>query len=993
MLVWQHISFAQTGIQDYDIFTTRSGLTHNSVLTMAQDSQGYLWIGTRNGLNRYDGQEFISYADMFGTFGNAFGNAVDAICCYRHEVWIGTRGGLLAWLDNRTGKWQKIALPPPTHLSYFGIKSIYVSDTVVLVGCIDGTLLLVNRNTQSAIKTYTFAQSIKHIFPLGDSLVIYADSFYLYHSQGRMDILRFNGLLPDWPASAINAPVAFTDYGGGHYGFYNLITGKQRSIVVSSHNYAVPHTMRTSGDHFLSTDGHVIYEYDKSGNILNTFNVNEKEKNDHWELINDILKDREGNIWIAIDHGLVRVITSNRRFRRFTRDSHFNRISHNYIRSLYAKENTVWAGTWHGSVNAIECLQQPGTYRIREYRFAPYSPIQTTNTILQLRNGTILAGSNLGLYMLRGKTFVPYTFSGSFKEVSMNTEVWSIIEDRYGTIWVASRLVDYCWITLIDPIKRTTRVIPYPALVWNIIEDRKGQIWFATEKGLVMAHHNRETDQLTSLHQNTFAANKPEGNRMWNIVEDSLSNLWIGTTDNGLLYYNTRTKHFTSYTGKIRLPNNTICGLLITDNRRLWISTMNGLSVMDLYSKKVTSYSEEDGLTSNDFNFKVCAATQHGELFWGTKNGIVSFHKDSINPVAIRSPLVITNASIMGKPVRTTDTISVSYTENMISITFALLEFAHHRHYYRYRLNGFSGIWSMSDERNPVATYTNLPPGTYQLEVNAAINMNEWLPITRTVTIIVKPAFWQTGWFIILVTLFVAGALALIIYLRIQHIVSVEREKHVVKQKIASLELSALQAQMNPHFIFNAIHSIQHFIFKNDELNANEYLTKFANLMRLFLESSKRKFISLSEEIEILKLYTDLEKLRFEEQFDIHIHVDEQIDTHKTEIPSMLLQPFIENAIIHGLIYRKKEGLLSIRFARQQDGILCTVDDNGIGRIQSMNAKASGHKSRGMELIMDRIRSYNELNGSQLCDIRTTDKTDGAGNALGTRVDIFIYVS
>lgn len=984
---------AQLGINDYDLFTTRSGLTHNSVLAIAQDHNGYLWVGTRNGLCRYDGQEFISYADAFGEFGNAWGNAVQAISCYRDEIWIGTRGGLLARLNTKNGAWQKFNLPVTPDVPYYGIKSIFVTDgDKVYAGCIDGTFLVIDRNTRLVRARKLVEFPVRHISLLRDSILVYADRFYLYHPvTEKMSLLKLPFQLPLWPTSAINGTTVMTELEEHTLSFYDLLSKKQ--ILIRDTGYASfpAHTIKACGDHFVTTNGNVIISYDKNGQKRSQFHTDENETRDKWELINDLTEDREGNIWIGIDHGLVRTITRNYRFKKFRSESRFKKISHNYIRSLFTEKNTVWVGTWHGLINKIDYSTLTHRYAIAQFPLATPTKTGTVNTLTRMRDGALLAGASEGLFKQVGNQFERYRFSSSQQPITLNGEVWSIKEDRRGWLWISSRINYQGWITIINQHKKTIRMWPRPSIVWNIYEDRNGRIWLGTEDGLENVIADPVTDSVSFMHHTTFALNKPVGRRIWSILEDSLANLWIGTTDNGLLYYDTHSRLFASYTEANGLTSNSVSGILSVNNDKLWIGTMNGLAMLNLNTKRFTTYTEEDGLISNDFNFKACAVTQNGELFWGTKNGIMSFYPDSIKPYVVTGPLLINQISVMGKPIQLADTISISYAENMITVKFALLEHTHHRHYYRYRLNGFSETWNQADERNPVATYTNLPPGTYQLQINAATTMNQWLPEVRELTLVVHPAFWQTSWFIFLSALLVISIVASAIYLRIKNVVTTEREKHLVKQKITELELRALQAQMNPHFIFNAIHSIQHFIVNNDQLNANEYLTKFANLMRLFLESSKQKIIPLSEEIEILRLYTDLEMLRFEERFDVKINVDENLDIYKLDIPSMLLQPFVENAIIHGLIYRKEKGHLTITFSKQPNGFMCSVDDNGIGREQSRKLKSPKHHARGMELIHDRIKTFNELYGAQLCTITITDKTNTAGKTLGTRVDIMIY--
>lgn len=193
-----------------------------------------------------------------------------------------------------------------------------------------------------------------------------------------------------------------------------------------------------------------------------------------------------------------------------------------------------------------------------------------------------------------------------------------------------------------------------------------------------------------------------------------------------------------------------------------------------------------------------------------------------------------------------------------------------------------------------------------------------------------------------------------------------EEQRHT--KKIVELELRTLQLQMNPHFIFNALNSIQSYVMTHDAITANSYLSKFANLIRMFLDSSRSKYISLQEEIKMLNLYIEMESLRFEDKFDYVFHVDPEVNKY-IEIPTMILQPFVENAINHGLRYKRVKGLLKIFFYYSNEYLICRMEDNGVGRkvakeIQSKTRK--GYKSQGLKITAERLVTYNKINESNI---------------------------
>jgi len=216
-----------------------------------------------------------------------------------------------------------------------------------------------------------------------------------------------------------------------------------------------------------------------------------------------------------------------------------------------------------------------------------------------------------------------------------------------------------------------------------------------------------------------------------------------------------------------------------------------------------------------------------------------------------------------------------------------------------------------------------------------------------------------------------------------------KQETEIAQNAYSELELRALQMQMNPHFIFNALNSIQSYIINKEEQMANFYLTKFAALIRQFLDSSRSKYISLDEEISNLKLYVELEKLRFENKFDYVFELDPKVNKY-SEIPTMLLQPFIENAINHGLRYKSTKGLLKISFTDYDNHILVRIEDNGVGRKAAEKIKSlssQGYKSQGLKITTHRIENYNKLNLENI-EYKISDLLENSEN-IGTLVEIY----
>lgn len=289
-----------------------------------------------------------------------------------------------------------------------------------------------------------------------------------------------------------------------------------------------------------------------------------------------------------------------------------------------------------------------------------------------------------------------------------------------------------------------------------------------------------------------------------------------------------------------------------------------------------------------------------------------------------------------------------------------------------------------------VARYTNLPPGSYRFKVRSVNPAGTFSTGITTLTINILPAFWQTAWFRVLCTLLIIVLIYIYFKLRVNAVKKEARRRAVIQQQIAQLEMKALRAQMNPHFIFNALNSIQTFMMKRETEQALSYLSRFARLIRNVLDNSQLNSIPISKELKMLENYLELEKLRFGDQFSYIITVDDALDPDFTDIPTMILQPFVENAIWHGLLHKKEDGRLSITFHQREGSLLCVIEDNGIGREKAAMQRQQGneHHSRGLQITRDRLALYNRrFNLEATFDIE--DLYDEAGQPAGTRVCVW----
>jgi hypothetical protein len=445
------------------------------------------------------------------------------------------------------------------------------------------------------------------------------------------------------------------------------------------------------------------------------------------------------------------------------------------------------------------------------------------------------------------------------------------------------------------------------------------------------------------------------------------------------------------------------CMMMDVKSEHLWIGTNQGLSRFDvLYYRKekkkhITTYGEEEGFTGVECNSNGTFIEENGDMWFGTVNGLIRY-----SPKNFRTNPAYAKTSIKGIRLFYSDSLlahsrELEYYENSITFEYVGICLTNpDKVRYRYKLDGWEAEYSPPTPER-IARYSNLPPGKYTFNVISCNNEGLWTPEPASFSFLIKTPFWKRPWFWLLLTGIAVFILSAAIVYRIRQIKMKERLETESRVAMAKNELKALRAQMNPHFVFNSLNSIQHFILTNKSADAGKYLNKFARLMRVILNNSEKSLITIREELEYLVLYLDLEEMRFEGKFTTSVDISEDIDIDYYEIPAMLLQPYVENAILHGLTPKQTGGgKLEISMRLKANTIICSITDNGIGREKAREMRQLSnrkeHTSLGMKITHDRLELINRLNGSQL-SLTITDLYNDDGTAAGTRVDIFIPVS
>lgn len=1004
------------------------------VFCALQDSRGFLWFGTRDGLNKYDGYKFTVYRHNPDDINSLSGNAVS--CLFEDS-----KGNL--WVGMGTGGINKFNAQQQTFTRYIPNP---VNPHSICTGKIDQ--ICEDRDGMIWIVT---ALPTPHLQKFNPSTKI----FQTYKPSSNKYSISSNLVTSICRDSSGNLWVGTFDKGLNQYnvsldGFINYktlpsygfsVTGniiqmhvdEKKNFLIQDTTLAITLLRQVRPNTFIQdrfeSDEYAIRDVaniatvhrDRLGalwagstetglyvidwNAASYFHYLPEPKNSYGINSSQILyitSDRSNNIWICTIGGIYIFHHQTKYFQHFgfqytktpPRGQDIQVFESN-IRALRKDaEGVLWVGTSGQGVYAV-------TPRTKKH-IRIYSKVQnnfdanTVNLIYQNKHGELVFGTNAGVHKANQlKTRLEY-----YPIDIKGWRIWALLEDSKQNMWIGSLHEGGTMLTphrnLGIPILQSysnTEIWWGQSNVFAIYEDRRNNLWFGTNRGL--HKFTPQTQQWKSYlykDQNTISIGTHD---IWYIHEARDGIIWLATSGGGLNRFDPITEQFTHFTQEDGLPSNIMCAILEDKHGNLWISTNKGLACFTPKTKKVRTFGISDGIYISEFHFKTCFQDADGSMYFGGTGGYVHFHPDSIiannNPpsMAFTGFKVFDKELVLDTALTHKKVVTLSHTNNFFTAEFAALDFSNpHKNKYRYKLEGVDEQWRETDGNRPYASYTNVAPGEYTLRVQGSNSDEVWNRKGISLTVVIEPAWWQTSWFKAAVVFLVTLLIATGVWWRYRSL----QRRNEVERKLVESQLQSLRSQMNPHFIFNSLNSILHFITSNEPETAHIFLSKFSKLIRAILEQSKDEFIPLSEELYVLELYLELEALRFDNRFSYSITVDESIDIEEQLIPPMLLQPHIENAIKHGLIHTVSDGKIELLIRRDEHGVVCSVIDNGIGRKRSHTIRSASlhkHKSRGTALTQDRLDILNTLH-SQQYGIAIEDLTDDKGSARGTRVDIRI---
>ena len=524
--------------------------------------------------------------------------------------------------------------------------------------------------------------------------------------------------------------------------------------------------------------------------------------------------------------------------------------------------------------------------------------------------------------------------------------------------------------------------------VLDLVRNVRNEIYITTAHGLCL--YNPATSGFEIFRPNPPSAGI--SNFLGKMTADNNGDLWI-TSPQGLFRFETQRKLFKRYTTADGMAANLITRVCIDKKNRIWFTSLSGLSMFDPAKNHFYNFSAHEGLPTDYFE-GILANLNNSWLLAAYNGGIVTINPDEIPFNAAVPPVRISEIHILDKPyawsvnANNEKLIRLNHQQNVIKISFAVLNFtSSYQNHFFYKLDEFDKEWRQSADGN--IFYTNLSPGKFLLHVKGTNNSGVMNEEGDKLIIIVSPPFLQTWLFKIIVLFSIAALIFFYVKWRIQNV----NRKAKIKHKIAETEMMALRAQMNPHFIFNCLTAIDNLIQTQQQDKATTYLARFAQLLRSVLDSSKNAVISFHKDFETLQLFLELEQFRYNNKFNYHIEADPELINGDYKVPSLVIQPFVENAIHHGLLNKLQgDRRLDIKVLLLQDHIRYIITDNGVGRTRAEELKQLNrpeHISYGIQMSTERINLFNQNGKSS--DVQVTDVMQNRKPA-GTRVEINICI-
>lgn len=952
-------------------YTTKEGLPSNVVYQSLEDNDGFLWLATDQGLSRFDGRNFQVFAKTEGV------PDIEVIQLAKEKngrLWLRCYNNRVAFFDPFRSRFVDFT----AFTTMLGMRKIidmraqenggmqfdtesgsYLFSDLLAAGVTpvktpDSSFLL-NYTSKSQLFSYS-----RYGPPGGDSCI------HLYRVEhGKIVKDHASGIVGKGKEIAVNKGKLFvfesqsTDY--------DVISLDDRGLRVQHRRLHHPYYIHHFTDSFLT-----VFERLKdpgTGKDIMRADVYAPEDQrflfqlDEHTIIFHVLRDHVGNLWVStLEDGLL-LFRPNTPVRPL--------LSAPYDKVIFYGIS----GDGHGSIFAGN---EKGEVLVCRYGQV------TVNKVISER-----ATEWQRLVLLSGNDVYSFSDGGIFLNYrhEIRNPSGGHIEAKVALFMQDSLLITGAsGLYKINTQHETVQQLATgPRVFTALVSHDPRYVYAGTTLGLMRYDLNSDRmEDLSSLH--TLLSERIVG---MSITPDGL--LWIATATNGLvvLKEDRVIAHVRELDG---LVSNNLTTITCGEQGETWIGTSMGIShiryqhTAGTFEFKIQNISEIDGLTSNRVNQ---IYFENKNVYAATEQGI-SVIPDTV-PVAF-IPLKLTRVQVNQKDTLLSETYHLAANQKNITLQFTGVQLGGYFHHVDYSLDQGQSWTALAGS----VLRQEFEHGEHMVWARAVDVNKNISPSVLRVHIDIATPYWKTWWFWILVMLMIQAILAYAFFRRQKKKEAERRKLELAKAHLASLEQQAFTSLMNPHFMFNALNSIQHYINHQDRQNANRYLSDFASLIRKNFEAAQQAFIPLEQEMENISLYLRLETMRFNEKFTFQLDYDKDLDPDDWMMPTMILQPLVENSILHGMMPSQIPGRLVIRLSVDQQDLMIEVTDNGIGIENSRALKhGSKHRSRGMELIHKRLHALSFFCHRELQLVYSVpyDDAQNPGNRITLCVPADLYQS
>lgn len=941
-------------------YSSAEGLPSTECYSVIQDKKGNIWVATDRGISRFNGYEFVNYTTEDGLTDNTVFTMKED---YKGRIWFhGYNGKLCYFYEDKIHSYKYNEVITNAFSGGRIGRSLYIgTDDNVSIGFMDHGLITISSEGKAAFP------NVSHPTQAPSAFFGLEIDEQLYIGSHRTPKKKDSSIYPTFITNLVDdtlriIPVRTVSK------VLNNITGiklKNGDYIFSTSKIAVKIGPEKEPVAAI-LDHEVVWLFEDSRNCLwtGTFNEGVRKYENHESFpkgrhdtflqgltVTSVFEDREGGFWFStLQDGVFYMPCPSILNVYFGEKPDVIGVSS----ICNGPDSSVFIGTTRGAIYK---------YSLKDQRMKDLPQVQSKYGLVQsllfdpIRSELYVGTAGSFGKLTKDEKYIHFNTSQT-RAMSILKSGEIILTSSFGIMKINK-----------DGTRDTLINLPLSFRIDVLHVDNTDKIWLGCIDGLYCIE-NRKLVKDTSSFLKV---------RIIDIKSLPDHSMVIATIGKGIVIK--RGSQYRKIDEESGLSSNIVNSVSV-GNQRILAATNKGVCEVDLYNNDFSfrTISKEHGLPTNELK-EICALNDM--VCIGTNTGVVFLKLGEVKRNKIPTVLSIEKINVNGAEIDTASR-EFSYNENFFEFRYTGYCFRKRGEInYRYRLLGLNDRWQETQNRN--IQYTSLDPGTYRFELKAQNEEGIWTENPVVYEFKIALPYWKEPTFLIITALITFSLLFGFVWWRFSQI----RIKNELMLQMNEFQRKALASQMNPHFIFNSLNSINSFIINEDRTKASKYLNRFAKLMRLCLNNSDKKYVSINDEYDLLKVYLELEELRFKNKFSSQINVESDLLNSTLKIPSMLLQPYIENAILHGLIPKEGDkGRIEISIGFKEKDLYCTIRDNGIGRKRaSEKTKESSHKyeSKGTIITAERMRVYTEnVDFNYFLEIE--DLYDNENNPAGTIV-------